>query len=307
MGKKKKSKTLEIQGTQQSKHPDKLESTAEILTSVFNEIESRSIGGSVAGIPVNFYDLDAMTLGLQRGSLIVIAGRPGMGKTSIALNIAKNVAQIHNLPVCLFGLEMSKEHYTYRLLTMEVGIESGRLRTGRLQQEEWPILGQGIESLGQLPIFISGKSNITVEGMIDKCEKIIKKQRKELGLVLVDYVQLLDGSGSESRDEELSKIVIELKGMARKLNVPVLLLSQLNRDLELRINKRPMLSDLRETQALESHSDVVIMLYRDEYYDPDTCDRGITELIVCKHRNGPIGTVKMLFEPQFARFRNLAA
>ena len=307
--KKKKNKKLELQGGEQTPHPEELESTAEILTSVFNEIESRSLGTS-NGVPVNFYDFDAMTQGLQRGSLIVLAGRPAMGKTSLALNMARNVAQLHDLPVCIFGLEMSKEQYTYRLLSMEVGIETGRLRTGRLQEDEWPVLGEGIKALGRSPIFISGQTTITVEEMITKCQQVQEQEKKSLGLVVIDYVQLMDGRTfihDESRDAELGEIVIRLKQMAQMLQVPVIVMSQLNRDIECRINKRPMLCDLRETQSLESHSDMVVMIYRDEYYDPDTYDRGLIELITCKHRNGPLGTVKLLFEPQYTRFRNLAA
>ena len=178
---KKKIKKLELQGTKQATHPEDLASAANILTSVFSEIESRSLGTSVAGIPVNFYDLDAMTQGLQRSSLIVVAGRPAMGKTSISLNMAKNVAQIHDLPVCIFGLEMSQVQYTYRLLSMEIGIETGRLRTGRLQQKEWPILGQGIKTLGRLPIFISGKPTITVEEMLTKSFDLILQNRLKSG------------------------------------------------------------------------------------------------------------------------------
>jgi len=250
-----------------------------------------------------------MTQGLQRGSLIVIAGRPAMGKTSLCLNIAKNVAQLHDLPVCLFGLEMSKECYTYRLLSMEVGIETGRLRTGKLQQDEWSILGKGIETIGKLPIFISDKTSITVEEIRATCERIKKEQgNDELGLVVIDYVQLMDGQKyMECRDAELGRIVSNLKNMATQLNVPLLLMSQLSRDIEHRENKRPMLCDLRETQSLESDADMVLMIYRDEYYNPETEDKGITELIICKHRNGPVGTVKLLFEPQFTRYRNLAA
>ncbi len=299
----------EKEETEQPMNSEQIASTAEILTSVFDEIESRSNGTSVAGIPVNFYDLDAMTQGLQRGSLIVIAGRPAMGKTSLCLNIAKNIAQLHDLAVCLFGLEMSKECYTYRLLSMEVGIETGRLRTGRLQQDEWSILGKGIETIGKLPIFISDKASITVEEIRAICEKIKQEQSNdELGLVVIDYVQLMDGQKyMECRDAELGRIVSDLKNMATQLNVPILLMSQLHRDIEYRENKRPMLCDLRETQSLESHADMVVMIYRDEYYNPETEDKGITELITCKHRNGPVGTVKLLFEPQYTRFRNLAA
>ena len=298
---------IELEGTEQPKPKEELTTVASILTTNFNEIESRANGTSVAGIPVNFYDFDAMTQGLQRGDLIVFGGRPAMGKTSIGLNIAKNVAQLHNLPVCIFSLEMSKEQLTYRLLAMEVGIEASRLRTGRLQQDEWPYLGEGIKSLGELPLFITDKSNITVDEIISKCQAIKEKNKTDLGLVVIDYVQLMDGAQYPSRDEELSKIVVQLKEMAKLLEVPVIVLSQINRGIEHRRNKRPMLSDLRETQSLENQADIVTMIYRDEYYNPETEDRGITELITCKQTNGPVGTVKLLFEPQFARYRNLAA
>ncbi len=305
---KKKKKSLELKGTEQLKHSDELTALESILTTTFNEIEGRSLGTSVAGIPVNFYDFDAMTQGLQRGSLVVVAGRPAMGKTSLVTNIAKNVAQLHELPVCFFSLEMSKEQMTYRFLSMEVGIETGRLRTGRLEQDEWPILGKGIESLGDLPLFICDKGSITVNEMLAKSQEIKEKWGNgELGLVVIDFVQLMDGPNNESRDEELSKIILDLKEMAKILDAPVVLMSQLNRHAEYRENKRPMLSDLRETAALESHADIVVMLYRDEYYNPESDEKGITELIICKHRNGPVGTVKLLFEPQYTRFRNLAA
>ena len=291
----------------QEKPSKGLTPTAEILTSTFNEIESRSLGTSVAGIPVNFYDLDAMTQGLQRSDLIIVAGRPAMGKTSIVLNLAKNVAQLHGLPVCVFSLEMSKEQLTYRLLSMEVGIESGRLRTGRLQQEEWPLLGQGINTLGQLPIYIDDKPNLSVLEMRSLCRRLMAEQGKELGLVVIDYLQLMEGTTPDNRVQELSRITRGLKGMAREMKVPVIALSQLSRGVESRTNKRPMLSDLRESGSIEQDADLVLMIYRDEYYNPETPDRGITELIVTKHRNGPVGTVKLLFEPQFTRFRNLAA
>jgi len=280
--------------------------TSEILTSTFNEIESRSLGTAVAGIPVNFYDLDAMTQGLQRSDLIIVAGRPAMGKTSIVLNLAKNVAQLHDLPVCVFSLEMSKEQLTYRLLSMEVGIESGRLRTGRLNQDEWPLLGQGINTLGQLPIFIDDKPNLGVLEMRSLCRRLIAEQGKELGLIVIDYLQLMEGTTPDNRVQELSRITRGLKAMARELKVPVVALSQLSRGVESRTNKRPMLSDLRESGSIEQDADLVLMIYRDEYYNPETPDRGITEVIVTKHRNGPVGTVKLLFEPQFTRFRNLA-
>jgi replicative DNA helicase len=216
----------EIFAISQAKPSIGLTPTAEILTRTFEEIETRSLGTAVAGIPVNFYDLDAMTQGLQRADLIIVAGRPAMGKTSIVLNMAKNVAQLHNLPVCVFSLEMSKEQLTYRLLSMEVGIESGRLRTGRLHQDEWPLLGQGISNLGRLPLFIDDKPNSSVLEMRSLCRRLMAEHGRELGLIVIDYLQLMEGSGSENRVQEISRITRGLKGMARELNVPVIALSQ---------------------------------------------------------------------------------
>lgn len=281
--------------------------TVEILTRTFNEIESRSLGDSVAGIPVNFYDLDAMTQGLQRSDLIIVAGRPAMGKTSIVLSMAKNVAALQKLPVCMFSLEMSKEQLIYRLLSMETGIESGRLRTGRLSQEEWPLLGQGINTLSQLPVFIDDKPDSGVLDMCSLCRRLKTQQGQDLGMVVVDYLQLMEGSNSDNRAQDLSAITRGLKQMARELQVPVVALSQLNRGVESRTNKRPMLSDLRESGSIEQDADLVLMIYRDEYYNPETPDKGLAEIIVTKHRNGPVGTVKLLFESQYTRFRNLAS
>jgi len=301
-------KQLKLKGIRLRKDSEDMKNLASIMPQTFKNIEQSSLGKYSTGVPVSFYDLDAMTQGLQRGSLIVIAGRPSMGKTSFAMNIAKNVAQMNNRPVCYFSLEQSREQMSYRLLSMELGIESGRLRTGRLQQDEWDLLGREMEDLGETPIFMCDKGSINVKEMLRKCRKIKKKQGLgELGLVVVDYIQMMDGPNKESRDKELSKIVLDLKEMAKALDVPVVLMSQLSRDVEKRKQHRPMLCDLRETQGLEAHADVIIMLYRDEFYDPETEERGIAELIVTKNRLGPIGTVKLLFEPQFTRYRNLAA
>jgi replicative DNA helicase len=280
--------------------------TSDILTTTFNEIESRSLGTALSGIPCNFYDLDGMTQGFQRSDLIIVAARPAMGKTSLVLNIARNIAVLHKLPVCIFSLEMSKEQLVYRLLSSEVSIESGRLRTGRIRQEEWEVLGHAISSLSQLPIFIDDTPDLTVSDMRSKLRRLQAENGGKLGLVLIDYLQLMEGS-SDNRVQELSKMTRALKGMARELQVPVMTLSQLSRGVESRPNKRPMMSDLRESGSIEQDADLVMMIYRDEYYNPDSADRGIAEIIITKHRNGPVGTVKLLFEPQFTRFRNLAS
>mgnify|MGYP001163658229 CR=1 FL=1 len=285
-----------------------LKPVASILNTSFNDIESQDQSNSAKGIPVNFYDFDAMTQGLQPGNLMILGGRPAMGKTSFGLNLARNIAQLHHLPICIFSLDMLEEQLTYRLLSMEIGIEAGRLRTGRLQQEEWPLLREGLKTLSQMPIFISDKRNITVKEMTSTCKKVKKQQGKELGLVLIDYFQLMNGQVYNSRKEELSAIAIALKAMAADLKVPVIVISQLKRRrVESRKNKRPMSRDLCNTNSLEPYADSIFMVYRDEYYNPQGKDQGITEIIFSKQRNGPVGTVKLLFEPQFTRFRNLAA
>ncbi|MGJ3247637.1 MAG: replicative DNA helicase [Elainellaceae cyanobacterium] len=281
--------------------------TSDILISTFTDIESRAEGIVLPGIPCGFYDLDAMTQGFQRSDLIIAAGRPSMGKTSFVLNITRNIAASREkLPVAIFSLEMSKEQIVYRLLSMEAQIESGRLRAGRISQHEWGPLGQAISKLSQFPVFIDDTPNISVTEMRSKARRLQAEQGGGLGLILIDYLQLMEGSGSENRVQELSRITRSLKGLARELNVPIIALSQLSRGVESRTNKRPMMSDLRESGSIEQDADLILMLYRDEYYNPDTPDRGISEIIITKHRNGPVGTVKLLFEPNFTRFRNLA-
>ncbi|MFM7471438.1 MAG: replicative DNA helicase [Nodosilinea sp.] len=283
-----------------------LTATADILIDTFSEIEQRSLGVVLPGVPCGFYDLDAMTQGFQRSDLIIAAGRPSMGKTSFVLNMARNIAALQKLPVAIYSLEMSKLQLVYRLLSSEVEMESSRLRTGRIAQNEWEKLGHAISLLSQMPIFIDDTPNISVTEMRSKCRRLQAEQGGALGLILIDYLQLMEG-GSDNRVQELSKITRSLKGLARELNVPIIALSQLSRGVESRTNKRPMMSDLRESGSIEQDADLIMMLYREEYYEPDTPDRGIAEVIVTKHRNGPTGTVKLLFEPQFTRFRNLAS
>ena len=283
----------------------------DVLNTNYEDIENTSLGNKEQGIRSGFYDFDALTQGLNRGDLIVLGGRPAMGKTSISLNIALNIAERNSFPVCIFSLEMSKEQITYRLMSMDSGIESGRLRTGRLLQDEWPVLAKSIENIGRRKIYINDKSTISIKEIQDICSTIKDQSKnKKLGLIVIDFVQLMELDQTSldlSRDDELTKIAIKMKKLAIELDVPVLVTSQLEREIERRNNKRPMLSDIRDTTALEGFADLITMIYRDEYYEPETEDRGITELITCKHRNGPVGTVKLLFEPQFTRFRNLAA
>ena len=278
-----------------------------LLKRNFTEIENIALGNSSAGITTSFYDLDAMTQGLRRGDLIAFAGRPSMGKTSLALQLARNIAS-QNLPVCFFGFDLSKEELAYRLLGMEVGIEIGRIRTGRFTSEEWELVHEKNTKLEALPIFLEDKKAISIDEIKNRCRNIsLTNDEKNLGLIVIDSYQLMEHSNTDDYQAQLEKNIKELKNLAKELNVPILITGPISRGVEERENCRPMLSDLRDSDVLEDYGDIIVMLYRDEYYDPDTEDRGIAELIVTTHRNGPVGTVKMLFEPQFGRFRNLAA
>lgn len=293
--------------TQGRKTNEGLEASSDLLISAFGEIESNSLKeGGVHGLTCGLYDLDNLTMGFQRSDLIIPAGRPAMGKTSFAIQVARNIAAIHSLPIAIFSLEMSKAQLMYRLISMEIEVESQRLRSGRLTEHEWEKLNHGIGKLSSLPLFIDDTPSIGVSEIRSKCRRLMAETRKELGLVLVDYLQLMESDG-DGRVQELSKITRGLKGLARELNVPVMALSQLSRNVESRTNKRPMMSDLRESGSLEQDADLVMMLYRHSYYEPEDVEsRGIAEVIVAKHRNGPVGTVKLLFDPQFTRFRNCA-
>jgi replicative DNA helicase len=435
----------------QARPQDGLVSTAEVLTQTFADIESRAIGQTLPGLACGFYDLDSMTQGFQRSDLIIVAGRPSMGKTSYVLNVARNIASYHKLPVAVFSLEMSRDQLVQRLLSSEVRIESSRLRAGRISSQEWEPLAHEISKLSQLPLYIDDTPNLTVTEMRSRCRRLQAEYGGALGLVVIDYLQLMGGN-SDNRVQMLSQITRGLKGLARELNVPVIALSQLSRGVEARTDKRPMMSDLREcvtgdtivlladgrripirdlvgetpevlamsldekiisaksdsvwsvgikpvfkvqlasgrsitataqhriytgngwqvldeiqvgdrvaiakelspdvsdrechglgvfwdeviaivplgeeevfdltvpgpaswladgivshnSGAIEQDADLIMMLYRDEYYNKDTVDRGIAEIIINKHRNGPTGTVKLLFEPQYTQFRNLS-
>ncbi|MEG3955690.1 replicative DNA helicase [Microcoleus sp. herbarium2] len=284
-----------------------LVSIGETLNQTFQDLENRNEGLALPGISSGFYDLDAMTGGFQRSDLIIVAARPAMGKTAFCTNIAHHIAAAkEKLPVAVFSLEMSKEQLVQRILSSEAKIESNRLRSGRISQNEWEPISTAIGNLSELPLFIDDTPNITVTEIRSKVRRLQAEQGGTLGLVLLDYLQLMEGS-SDNRVQELSRITRSLKGLARELNVPIIALSQLSRGVEARTNKRPMMSDLRESGSIEQDADLVIMLYRDEYYNPDSPDRGIAEVIITKHRNGPTGIVKILFDPQFTCFRNLAS
>lgn len=244
-------------GITQERPQQGLVSLSETLIYTFQDIESHHQGIALPGLSCNFYDLDAMTGGFQRSDLIIVAGRPAMGKTSFALNLAHNIAALHQLPVAIFSLEMSKEQLVQRLLSSEAQIESQRLRTGRITQNEWEPLSRAIGELSEMPIFIDDTPNITVTEMRSQARRLQAEQKKEMGLILIDYLQLMEGSG-DNRVQEISKITRSLKGLARELNVPIIALSQLSRGVEARTNKRPMMSDLRESGCLTGDSLVTL-------------------------------------------------
>ena len=279
---------------------------ADTLIQTFNEIENLHQEVALPGVASGFYDLDAMTSGLQRSDLIILAGRPSMGKTALGLGIAANIAQQHQLPVAIFSLEMSKEQLSLRMLASETGIESNRLRSGRIAQTDLEPLSDAIGTLSELPIFIDDTATLTVMQMRSQVRRLQAEKGGKLGLVLLDYLQLMEGSGSDNRVQELSRITRSLKGLAREIHAPIIALSQLSRGVEARTNKRPMMSDLRESGSIEQDADLVIMLYRDSYYNPDSPDRNVAEVIIAKHRNGPTGTIKLLFQAELTKFENLA-
>jgi replicative DNA helicase len=277
----------------------------ETLAKSFLDIESKSQGILNPAISSGFVDLDELiNNGFQRTDLVIIAGRPAMGKSAFALNIATNIANA-GFPVAIFSLEMSREQLVMRMLSSQSHIESKFLKTGRIAQNQWEGLAQSIGVLQDIPIHIDDTANITVAEMRGKLRQLDMQSEFGLGLVVIDYLQLMEGGG-DNRVQEISKITRGLKVLAREINVPVIALSQLSRAVETRTNKRPMLSDLKESGSIEQDADMVLMLYRDEYYNPDSPDRAITEVIISKHRHGATGTTKLLFDAQFTQFKNLA-
>lgn len=259
-------------------------------------------GKSVTGVPTGFEDLDELTAGLQPSDLVVIAGRPSMGKTSLALGMAQNAAIKHNQKVGIFSLEMSKEQLVLRMLSSEASVDSHALRIGKLQKEDWWRLAEAAGKLEQAPIFIDDTGALTVQQMRGKARRL-KQESGGLDLLIVDYLQLMQGrSDAESRQQEISDISRSLKALAKELTVPVVALSQLSRAVESRKPPIPMLADLRESGAIEQDADVVIFIYRDDVYNPDSEDKGIAQIMVKKHRNGPTGDVKLTFLDKYAKF-----
>lgn len=278
----------------------------QIVMNVMDRIEKASHNkGNVTGVATGFIDLDYKTAGMQPSDLILIAARPSMGKTAFVLNIAQYVAFKQNQTVAVFSLEMSKEQLVNRLFSMESKVDSQHLRTGNLSDEEWEKLIESAGIIGKSNLIIDDTPGISISELRSKCRKY--KLDYHLDMIIIDYLQLMSGSGrnTDSRQQEISDISRSLKALARELNVPVIALSQLSRAVEQRPDHRPMLSDLRESGAIEQDADVVMFIYRDDYYNKDTEKRNIAEIIIAKQRNGPIGTVELVWLPDFTKFGNL--
>ena len=278
----------------------------QVVMNAMDKIEKASKSdGNVTGIATGFIDLDFRTAGMQPSDLILVAARPSMGKTAFVLNIAQHVAFKLNQTVAIFSLEMSKEQLVNRLFSLESRVDSQHLRTGNLSDAEWEKLIESAGVIGQSNLIIDDTPGISISELRSKCRKY--KLEHDLKLIIIDYLQLMSGSGrgSDSRQQEISDISRSLKALARELNVPVVALSQLSRAVEQRPDHRPMLSDLRESGAIEQDADVVMFIYRDDYYNKDTEKKGIAEIIIAKQRNGPIGTVELVWLPDYTKFANL--
>ncbi|NOZ52087.1 MAG: replicative DNA helicase [Gammaproteobacteria bacterium] len=260
----------------------------------------------ITGVSTGFKDFDEYTSGLQPSDLVIVAGRPSMGKTTFAVNIAENAAVKHGLPVAIFSMEMPGEQLAMRMLSSLGRIDQHKVRTGKLNDDDWPRLTHAVGQLAEAPMFIDDTPALSPNELRSRSRRLMREHG--LGLIVIDYLQLMQVHGSkENRTNEISEISRSLKGLAKELNVPIIALSQLNRSLEQRPNKRPVMSDLRESGAIEQDADVIAFIYRDEVYNEDSPDKGVAEIIIGKQRNGPIGTVRMTFIGQYTRFENYAS
>lgn len=288
---------------------NKFTAIRDVLTDAFERIDKihkDKDKGAIRGVPSGFRDLDTMTSGFQNSDLIILAARPSMGKTSFALNLAENAAIDNKIPVAVFSLEMSKDQLVDRLLSSQAGVDSWKLRTGNLSDDDFPKIGYAMGVLSEAPVFIDDSAGGNIMEIRAKARRL--QMEHGLGLIIIDYLQLMSGHSRNSegnRVQEISEISRGLKGLARELNVPVIALSQLSRAVEHRDDKRPQLSDLRESGSIEQDADIVIFLYRDEYYHPESERKGITEILIRKHRNGPIGNTELFFNPAQMKFNNL--
>lgn len=287
----------------------------DLVYDTYAKIEERyNNKGQLTGAATGFYDLDTMMNGLQKSDLIILAARPAMGKTAFALNIAQNVALRANVPVAIFSLEMSKDQLVQRLLCSEAEVDTQRLKTGNMQAKDWEKLALAMSNFteSKSTIYIDDTAGCTITDIRAKCRRLAMAE-KSLGLIVIDYLQLIEGTGREDRMQQISSISRGLKILAKELNVPIIALSQLSRAVEGRTDKRPMLSDLRESGSIEQDADIVMFIYRDEYYKntndeeedaEKAANKGEAEIIIAKHRNGPVGTVKLLFQGSITKFKN---
>ena len=262
--------------------------------------------GAFTGVSTGYHELDRMTNGLQKGDLVIIAGRPSMGKTTLAVNIAENAAIMHKVPAAIFSMEMSSEQVTLRMISSLGRVSQAHLRTGTLSAEDWPRITSATEVLSQAPIFIDESPSLSPTEVRARARRL--KREHGLGLIVVDYLQLMQVSGNtENRATEISEISRGLKALAKELELPVIALSQLNRSVEQRTEKKPVMSDLRESGAIEQDADLILLIYREEVYDVNTTRRGIADIIIAKQRNGPVGDVQLTFLGEYTRFENLVA
>ncbi|WP_102335228.1 replicative DNA helicase [Salimicrobium jeotgali] len=296
----------EILDVSQRKNSQAFKNIKDVLIDVYDNIEQlHQSDGNITGIPTGYRDLDTITSGFQRNDLIIIAARPSMGKTAFALNIAQNVGGQTGENVAIFSLEMGADQLVSRMLCAEGNIDAQRLRTGKMESDDWNKLTMAMGSLSNAGIYIDDTPGVRVNEIRSKCRRL--KQEHGIGMILIDYLQLIQGSGNsrENRQQEVSEISRSLKGLARELNVPLIALSQLSRGVESRQDKRPMMSDLRESGSIEQDADIVGFLYRDDYYDQESENQNIIEIIIAKQRNGPVGNVELAFVKEYNKFVDL--
>lgn len=291
----------------QSRSSGELVPIRQVALNVLEKIEAASKNhGTITGVPTGFIDLDYRTSGFQPSDFVLIAARPSMGKTAFVLNVVDHVAVKKGIPCMIFSLEMSKEQLVNRMLSMESNVDSQKLRTGSLTDSDWDAVVEGVGIIGNSKLIIDDTPGISITELRSKCRKV--KLEHGLGLVVIDYLQLMSGNGrgGDNRQQEISEISRSLKALAREMDAPVVTLSQLSRACETRPDHRPMLSDLRESGAIEQDADVVMFLYRDDYYNKDTDMPNVAEVIIAKQRNGPIGTINLMWRPELTKFANLA-
>ena len=303
------SKILKIgeEGSRQQQGPQSMDKLVVALLDRVNEL-AETDAGDVTGVRTGYFEMDSMTAGLQKGDLIVLAARPSMGKTAFALNIAEHVSVKEELPVLVFSMEMGASQLALRLVGSLGRINQQNLRTGRLADDEWGRLAEAVDKLGKVQMFIDETAALTVAELRARARRMARQFGGTLGLIIVDYLQLMSGSGGsdENRATELGEISRGLKALAKELQCPVIALSQLNRSVETRTDKRPMMSDLRESGAIEQDADIILFIYRDDYYNKESKEPGVAEILIAKQRNGPVGTVRLAFLKPLTKFDNLA-